>query len=77
VASSPLEQEKIDLEKGIEFSRAAILKYGEKKNKLAELKNKLEGKDALMQSLGRRWSPRRSMSSWWIRQGSGSLYEQN
>jgi hypothetical protein len=43
VASSPLEQEKIDLEKGIEFSKAAIIKYGEKKTKLTELKNKLEG----------------------------------
>jgi hypothetical protein len=43
VASSPLEQEKIDLEKGIDFSKAAIIKYGEKKTKLTELKNKLEG----------------------------------
>lgn len=35
MASSPLEQEKIDLEKGIDFSKAAIIKYGEKKTKLA------------------------------------------
>ena len=48
VASSPLEQEKIDLEKGIEFSKVAIVKYGEKKNKLGDLKNKLEGKSIII-----------------------------
>ncbi len=42
VASSPLQQEKIDLEKGIQFSKNAIVKYGEKKNKIGDLKNKLE-----------------------------------
>ena len=42
VASSPLEQEKMDLEKAIEFSKTAIQKYAEKKTKLGDLKNKLE-----------------------------------
>lgn len=64
MASSPLEQEKIDLEKGIEFSKAAIIKYGEKKTKLAELKNKLEGSCWFMKRLDRRWCLRRFMWSW-------------
>ena len=32
--ASPLEQEKLELEKAIEFSKTAIVKYGEKKTKL-------------------------------------------
>ena len=39
--ASPLEQERIDLEKAIEFSKTAIVKYGEKRSKLSDLKNKL------------------------------------
>jgi hypothetical protein len=49
VASSPLEQEKIDLEKGIEFSKNAIVKYGEKKIKIGDLKIKLECKSFIIQ----------------------------
>ena len=41
VASSPLEQEKMDIEKEIEFSKTASDKYPEKQTKLEELKQKL------------------------------------
>jgi hypothetical protein len=36
----------MDLEKAIEFSKTAITKYAEKKNKIVDLKTKLEGMHA-------------------------------
>ena len=44
MASSPLEQEKMDLEKTIEFSKAAGTKYNEKLLKITELKEKIKCK---------------------------------
>lgn len=75
VASSPLEQEKIDLEKGIEFSKTAIVKYGEKKNKITDLKNKLECNNALSKRCGRKWFQRKSILSWSTRQAKENSSE--
>lgn len=53
----------MDLEKGIEFSKAAIIKYGEKKTKLVELKNKLEGNSSYIKRFDKKWCHRRFMWS--------------